>query len=532
MPLKHAKDVDSLMSCQPSLRSCAGLSLLILAAACSQMATAQPLAATAAATDVIAMAPAPTENRYAAHPDPALTVALSDGTVIALDNPEPRQPLRKAASTEADDLVVRLRNGFAMPANDNIRVQQHMLWLNGKQAYVDRVLERASRFMYLAVAEAERRNLPTELALLPVIESAYDPMATSKSQAAGLWQFIPDTGRLFGLKQNSWYDGRRDPMESTRAAYDYLSQLYATFGNWELVLASYNAGPGTVSRAMKRNAAAGLPTDYWSLKLPAETMGYVPRFLAVVELFRDPASFRVSMPTLPNRPYFRTITAQGPLSLSDVADVTGLAPEMLRVLNPGLRRSAMDPDGPHHVHVPAFLDVARENQIAQMGNGQVRVARSDGGSQPVSVPAAGMTLAVPVAMRQTANAGRHRVQARETWYSIARAYGTRPALLSAANQSSLSTPLEIGRELLIPGGQTTVSTGVAPEVITVATAPNDGRVEIRRRILPGETLESIRRQYQVSLAELRAWNGDLQVLRAGQVLIMRLLPDMLSPRAL
>lgn len=527
MPLKHAKDVDSLMSCQPSLRSCAGLSLLILAAV-SQIATAEPLTATAAATDVIAMAPAPTENRYAAHPDPALTVALSDGTVIALDNPEPRQPARKATGTQADDLVVRLRNGFAMPANDNIRVQQHMLWLNGKQAYVDRVLERASRFMYLAVAEAERRNLPTELALLPVIESAYDPMATSKSQAAGLWQFIPDTGRLFGLKQNGWYDGRRDPMESTRAAYDYLSQLYATFGNWELVLASYNAGPGTVSRAMKRNAAAGLPTDYWSLKLPAETMGYVPRFLAVVAMFKNPDAFRVTLPSLPNRPYFRTIAAQGPLNLPAVASVAGISPELLRALNPGVRRDDSDPAGPHLLHVPATLDVTSENLIAQMaGTGSLRVVSA----QSMTVPVTGSALALPVASRQvTGNGGTHRVRAKETWYSIARAYNTTPALLSSANQSSLATPLDIGRELIIPAGSGVSS--VTPEVITVANVQDDRRIEIRRRILPGETLESIRRQYQVTLAELRAWNGDIDVLRAGQVLILRLMPDMLAPRAL
>ncbi len=529
MPLKHAQDVNSPMPTQPILRRCAGLSLLALAALCVQAVSAEPL--TQGSATAAAVAPAPVENPWAAHPDPVLTttVSLSNGTVISLDNPELRRASRPPAGNNADDLIERLRNGFAMPANDNSRVQQHMLWLTGKQAYVDRVLDRASRFMFLAVAEAERRNLPTELALLPVIESAYDPMATSRSQAAGLWQFIPDTGRLFGLRQSWWYDGRRDPMESTRAAYDYLSQLYATFGSWELVLASYNAGPGTVSRAMKRNAAAGLPTDYWSLKLPAETMGYVPRFLAVVALFRDPAGFRVSLPNLPNRPYFRTITAQNALNLNDIAEVTGLSPDVLRALNPGLRRDGMDPEGPLHVHVPATLDVARENQVAQMSGGTpVRVATADGSSQPV--PAAGMTLAIPVAMRQASDSGRHRVQAKETWYSIARAYNTTPSVLSAANQAGLSTPLEIGRELIIPNS--IAATASAPQVIHVSSFQNDGRVEIRRRILPGESLESIRRQYQVSLAELRAWNGDIQAIKAGQILLLRILPDMLSPKAL
>jgi len=521
MLLKHAKDVTDPMSCRHVPGRGLRLSLLALA-----LGTCLPASADEPAASTVITASG--EQAATGH---GTTITLSNGSVLTLDGPrEPAGVVR--AGSEADNLIDRLRDGFAMTPVDNARIGQHKLWLQGKQAYLDRVLDRASRFMYLAVTEAERRGLPTELALLPIIESAYDPQATSRSQAAGLWQFIPDTGRLYGLRQSWWYDGRRDPMESTRAAYDYLSSLYATFGDWSLVLASYNAGPGAVSRAMKRNAAAGLPTDYWSLRLPEETMNYVPRFMAVVALFRDPSRFGVNLATLPNRPVFRTVTARGPLSLNDVADVTGIDLPTLRLLNPGLRRDGMDPDGPAHVHVPASLDVTRENQLAQLGNSSsaVRVAQNDGTVQMLSAPAPAQVL--PVAVRQTVGGGRHLVQAKETWYSIARAYNTTPAQLSAANQSALSTPLDIGRELVIPAGAGIITSPAAPEVITVASSQNDGRVEIRRRVVAGDTLDTLRRQYQVTLAELRAWNGDLQELRPGQILVLRVVPDMLSPRAL
>lgn len=529
MPFEHAQDVNNLLSCRPAL--CLRLSLLALALAGAQQVVADPYAG----STVITSPPATTVSDNSGSRQ-ATTVTLSNGTILTLDGPsrDAGADLKAGSGSEAGDLIDRLRDGFAMTAQDNARIRLHQQWLQGKQAYVDRVLERASRFMYLAVAEAERRGLPTELALLPIIESAYDPQATSRSQAAGLWQFIPDTGRLYGLRQSWWYDARRDPLESTRAAYDYLAKLYATFGDWSLVLASYNAGPGTVSRAMQRNAAAGRPTDYWSLRLPEETMNYVPRFMAVVSLFRNPDSFGISLSALPNRPYFRTISARGPLSLNDVADVTGIDLPTLRLLNPGLRRDSMDPDSPPLVHVPVTLDLGRENQLAQMGtaSASVRMAQTDGSAGMLPVTAAEPGQVLPVAMRQTSGGGHHRVQPKETWYSIARAYNTTPALLSAVNQSTMSAPLEIGRELVIPAGAGAMPATVATNIIPVASSQSDGRVEIRRRILPGDNLDAIRRQYQVSLAELRAWNGDIQDLRPGQVLILRVSPDALNPRTL
>ena len=395
----------------------------------------------------------------------------------------------------------------------------------------------AQRYLYLSVTEAEKRQLPTELALLPVIESAYDPMALSRSQAAGLWQFIPDTGRLFGLEQSWYYDGRRDPLASTQAAYDYLSKLNQTFNSWELALAAYNAGPGTVSRAIKRNQALGLPTDYWSLKLPAETMAYVPRFLAVAALFKSPDSFNVQLAAIPNRPHFRTISTPGPMTLNEVAELTGLSPQLVRELNPALRRDGNAPNGPYQWHLPASLDVALENQLMQSASG-VRVAAAipvesktpDSYSNTYSNVAYKPSSAPSVVTYATENT-RYLVQPGDTWSSVARQFGISTSAILAANFSQNGDTLSIGRELSVP--TTRRITTAAADVIAVSdSSVSDARVEVRRRVVKGDTLASLARQYQLTLAELRAWNGSIQTLQVGQELILRVLPSVLNAKAL
>lgn len=467
------------------------------------------------------------------------TVTLSNGEVITLTLPDARSSVVADSGSDpalSDNLIQRLRGGFMLTPASHPRLTQGRQWLKGKQEYVDRLLSRASRYLYVSVTEAERRHLPTELALLPVIESSYDPMALSRSQAAGLWQFIPDTGRLYGLRQNFYYDARRDPTESTRAAYDYLARLYDTFQDWHLVLAAYNAGPGTVSRAIKRNAAMGLPTDYWSLNLPAETMSYVPRFLAVVEMFRDPDSYGVALNSIPNQPVYRTINTDGPMTLADIAAITGVEKQVLRDLNPGLRRDLIDPKGPHQVHVPAGLDALVESRLTKRASA-VFVASGDTAVQTSDAPKVLQVSADAAQTIQTvARAGIYRVRRGDTWFSIARQLQIPVADLLTANGSSRVESLAIGRELQLPGasGQTLQVADAPSEVIQVAasSATADHRVEVKRRIIEGDTLASISRQYQVTLAELRAWNGDLQKLNPGQILTLRVLPSLLGGKSL
>lgn len=264
------------------------------------------------------------------------------------------------------DVWKRMTVGFKMDQTHwDSRIEAQRGWFISRQPYLDRLSARASRYLYHTVKEAERRGLPTELALLPIIESSYDPAATSSAAAAGMWQFIPSTGRIYGLKQTSLYDGRRDVVESTRAAYEFLGALYNQFGSWELALAAYNAGPGRIQQAINRNKAAGLPTDYWSLKLPQETMNYVPRFLAVAQIIKNPGAYGVSLPPIANRPHFREVPV-GPVSLNEIASITGLSRAELYQLNPGHRGDRIDSESPMRIIIPADLSPSIDARIKKL----------------------------------------------------------------------------------------------------------------------------------------------------------------------
>ncbi|OTG81703.1 lytic transglycosylase [Acinetobacter sp. ANC 4648] len=262
------------------------------------------------------------------------------------------------------DVWKRMTVGFKMDETHwDPRIDAQRSWFVSRQPYIDRLSARASRYLYHTVKEAERRGLPTELALLPIIESSYDPAATSSAAAAGMWQFIPSTGKIYGLRQTNLYDGRRDVVESTRAAYEFLGSLYNQFGSWELALAAYNAGPGRIQQAINRNQAAGLPTDYWSLKLPQETMNYVPRFIAVAQIIKKPQQYGVSLPPIANRPHFREISVPAGIQLNQIAMTTGLSRAELYQLNPGHRGEIVDAASPMRILIPADLNPNIDNKI-------------------------------------------------------------------------------------------------------------------------------------------------------------------------
>lgn len=257
----------------------------------------------------------------------------------------------------------RVRRGYRMNHISNSRIEAQKSWFYRRQDYINRLTARTSRYLYHTVTEAERRGIPTELALLPIIESSYDPSATSNAAAAGLWQFIPSTGRIYGLNQSTTYDGRRDVIESTRAAYDFLTSLYNQFGSWELALAAYNAGPGRIQRAINANRAAGLPTDYWSLRLPTETMNYVPRFMAVAQVIATPSSYGVDLPAIANHNHFRAVPANYGVSLYDVSNITGVPLDELRLLNPALINFNVDSSGPGRIVIPNSVAASADKQL-------------------------------------------------------------------------------------------------------------------------------------------------------------------------
>ena len=252
-----------------------------------------------------------------------------------------------------DDLFDRMRAGFAFDEVQEPAIDMQLNWFKHNPEYLERVFQRAQRYMYHIVTEVEARGMPLEFALLPVVESAYEPFAYSSSRAAGLWQFIPDTGRRFGLKQDWWYDGRRDVIESTRAAFDYLQALHDQFdGDWLLAIAAYNVGENTVQREMNYNMANGRPADFWHLRLPAETRAYVPKLLAMKRLMAEPERYGLEFAVIPNEPYFAVIETDSQIDLKVAAQLAGTTYDELVALNPGFNRWATDPDGPNRILVP------------------------------------------------------------------------------------------------------------------------------------------------------------------------------------
>jgi membrane-bound lytic murein transglycosylase D len=235
-------------------------------------------------------------------------------------------------------LWTRIRNGFGLPDISSPLVREQEDWYAARPDYLRRVVERSRRYLYYIVEEVEKRGMPTEIVLLPVIESAYNPTAYSRAHAAGMWQFIPSTGKNYGLQQNWWYDGRRDVLAATGAALDYLEKLYDQFGSWDLALAAYNWGEGGVARAIAKNEARGLPTDYMSLTMPQETRYYVPKLQAVKNIIADPARFGIQLADVPNQPYFVAVATDRPIDARLAARLAEIPYEEFISLNPGHAR--------------------------------------------------------------------------------------------------------------------------------------------------------------------------------------------------
>ncbi len=261
-----------------------------------------------------------------------------------------------------DDLWQRVRDGFAMTDLDNEPVRRQTAYYAARPDYLQRIFDRSRIYLYHIVEELEKRNLPTELALLPMVESAFNPMAYSRAHASGLWQFIPGTGRRFELQQNWWYDGRRDIVASTKAALDYLTFLYEMHGDWHLALASYNWGEGAVARAIAKNRAANLPTDYWSLNMPPETRQYIPKLQALKNIIVNPAPLGITLDPIPNQPYFRAYTKHRDIDVQVAAKLAEMPVREFIALNPGFSRPLIRASVSPRIILPADkVDVFHDN---------------------------------------------------------------------------------------------------------------------------------------------------------------------------
>jgi len=261
-----------------------------------------------------------------------------------------------------EDVWQRIRSGFAMNELNNPLIARHEKWYASHPEYVLRMSERARRYLYYIVEEVERRGIPTEIALLPVIESAFNPGANSVASASGIWQFIPSTGKHFGMEQNWWYDERRDVIGATNGALDYLEKLHEQFGDWELALAAYNWGEGAVARAQAKNRRLGKPTDYSHIKMPRETQNYVPKLLAVKNIVSDPARFGLVLSAIPNEPYFAIVTPSKPMDIKVAAQLAEISMEEFTALNPANNRPVILQDHAEVILLPVDkVDTFRAN---------------------------------------------------------------------------------------------------------------------------------------------------------------------------
>ena len=394
-----------------------------------------------------------------------------------------REPLRGISKIDrtapADDLWQRVRQGFAMPDLDNQLVRDKTAYYVARPDYLQRVFERSRIYLYHIVEELEKRGLPTELALLPMVESAFNPMAYSRAHASGLWQFIPGTGRRYELQQNWWYDGRRDIVDSTAAALDYLTRLYELHGDWHLALASYNWGEGAVARAIAKNRAAGRPTDYDSLSMPAETRHYIPKLQALKNIIIEPGPLGITLDPIPNQPYFSLYTKLRDIDVQLAAKLAEMPVEQFIALNPGFSRPFIRAALTPRIVLPADkVEVFHDN-----------LARHDPRS---------------LVSWKTYHPGRG-----ETFESIARKFGLTLGQLKEVNGIAPRTRA-VPSLLVVP---TSGAAAVGSRRLPIMYAPPIP-VRVRRifhTVKVGDTLVSIARRYAVAEEDVKRWNPGVRL---------------------
>ena len=472
---------------------------------------------------------------------------------IASSKPHEPKWLDQAAEPQAPkDIWERMRAGFRLQdeIGVNPRIENQRLWFVSNPSFLENASDRGSPYIHYVVESLEQRDMPMELALLPVIESAYNPYAYSRSHAVGLWQFIPSTGRYFNLRQTNWYDGRRDITASTNAALSYLSRLHDMFnGDWLLALAAYNAGEGTVSRAIERNQKLGLPTDYWNLPLPQETQNYVPKLLALSQIVLSPQAYGVHLNPIANEPYFEQVASKPGLDLARLAAMVDMQENELESLNPAFKRG-ITMDGPQHLLVPvakaeqlnASLAQMKPQALAQWQEYRVRSGDSLGriaSRHSVTVGElmkfnklrnsslrVGQVLSIPVlagqqpaAARQVAKAPashpqRYKVKSGDNLWQIANAHGVSLQDLQRWNGLGASSKLRLGQMLEIRGGAGGTGNSVA------ASKPGATYYRVKN----GDSLYLIAQRFKVNVKHLQRWNprSDSRSLKPGQTLTLYL----------
>ncbi|OGA19746.1 MAG: hypothetical protein A3H32_20345 [Betaproteobacteria bacterium RIFCSPLOWO2_02_FULL_63_19] len=496
--------------------------------------------------------PAPLPQRPRAAGGPDAPVRLPPLEIAGLDEiREVKDPLPIARTIDLtatpDDLWERIRNGFGMRNLSGPLVLDRQIWYASRPSLMKNMLQRSRRYLYHIVEELERRGIPTELALLPMVESAFNPMAYSRAKASGLWQFIPSTARTYNLKQNWWIDARRDIIASTAAALDYLQFLYEMHGDWYLALASYNWGENAVSRAIERNKARGQPTDYLSLRMPAETRYYVPKLQALKNIVSNPKAFGIDLDPIPNEPYFVTVEKKQDIDIRTAAKLAEMSLEELIALNPAYNRPVITAAQSQTLVLPAdHVDTFRRNlenhdkplsawrtYTLKPGDGLARVAKQHGISlarlmqvngirartrvgtgQQILVPEKGNNAAkepLPALFRPSQGAGQsvrtvYTVRNGDSFWAIARRFGVRIDDLKRWNSI----------ERLLAGHKILVYQPIAVEPESVQTVYT---------VKKGDSFWAIARRFGVRIDDLKRWNSIDRLFAGDKVVIYQATAD-------
>lgn len=499
---------------------------------------------------ILGDSPVNLDTNTPSHIDPVLSYLPDNNTIEVPEN--------SVDAAHVDDLWQRIKDGYAMPELNSQYTAAHESWYASRPEYVRRMVERSQKYLYHIVQEVEKRGMPTEIALLPMVESAFNPQAYSRSRASGIWQFMPATGKDFGLKQTWWSDNRRDVTAATDAALNYLQKLHVMFGSWDLALAAYNAGEGTISRAIERNRRKGLPTDYENLSLPAETMNYVPKLQAVKNIMTHPEQYGLQIQSIPNRPYFTNVTAPQQIDAHLAAQLAEISFEEFSSLNPEYNRPVITASGNvHEILLPvgaaetfstnlANYDkplVSWQTYHAKRGERMESIARKFGislaklrdvndlpsrkkftQSRQLLVPSS-KNEAKPIAIANEVNTAdisepvkvssnesptdevepekatrvRHIVKKNESLSVIAKHYGASSQQLIALNHLK-NNHLKAGQKLWVSPGKTSIA---AAKPIKVMASKRKTHYIVKR----GDTLDSIARRFDVASTDLKRWNN-------------------------
>ncbi len=397
---------------------------------------------------------------------------------IAEAPPEPFHPTAAAELEElpapAEDLWDRIKARFGLPEIDNADVAKWEQWYASRPDYVARMIDRGRRYLYYVVVEVEERNMPAEIALLPMIESAYNPNAMSTSRASGIWQFIPSTGKSYGLKQNFWFDSRRDVLAATASALAYLDKLHTQFDDWQLALAAYNWGEGNVARAIDRKRRAGLPATYATLPIPDETRNYLPKLQAVKNIIRNPEKYGLHLGDIPDAPYFAVVRTSKEMDVKRAAELAEMSVDEFQYLNP------------HH-NRPVIAGADEYTLLLPIDKAELFAAKLDLIDQPLVSWQA------------------YRMRPGDSLQSVAVRYGMTLETLRAVNGIGARSTVPPGHALLVPA-QRSSRESAESFVHAVFTTVPQGRT-FYYRVTRGDTMATIASRYDVSAADIRRWNG-------------------------